>query len=203
MDHRSHLWQQTSFLQEGEYCSLETIRAQADYGGELFAGSPSRKRASIPNPERMVGSAPTFGLTPAEKRVLDLVTDHPMIPREHLSRWLGVSEGRVSRVMQQPHRQMGPGPAKRQTRRHPLQPVRRGHKLHHPQGSCPTPDHTRHLEHDTHFRPAWPTTARGSPHRHVGQTDQTRRRRHLVPLEPRRRSQRQPRQQAAVDSSHC
>ena len=99
MDHRSRLWQQTSFLQEGEYCSLETVRALADYGGGLFTGSPSRKRASIPNPERMVKEAPSFGLTPAEKRVLDLVTDHPMIPRKHLSRWLGVSEGRVSRVM--------------------------------------------------------------------------------------------------------
>ena len=98
-DRHRRLWQQTSFLQEGEYCSLETIRFQADYGGRLFTGSPTRKRASIPNPEQMVKAAPTFGLTSAEKRVLDLVTDHPMIPREHLSRWLGVSEGRVSRVI--------------------------------------------------------------------------------------------------------
>ena len=29
----------------------------------------------------------------------DLVTDHPMIPREHLALWLGVSEGRVSQMM--------------------------------------------------------------------------------------------------------
>ena len=27
------------------------------------------------------------------------MTDHPMIPREHLARWLGVSEGRVSQTM--------------------------------------------------------------------------------------------------------
>ena len=27
------------------------------------------------------------------------MTDHPMIPREHLARWLGVSEGRVSQMM--------------------------------------------------------------------------------------------------------
>ncbi|MYA49675.1 MAG: TrmB family transcriptional regulator, partial [Chloroflexi bacterium] len=47
----------------------------------------------------MVCSAPAFGLSPSEKRVLDLVTDHPMLPREHLGRWLGVSEGRVSQVM--------------------------------------------------------------------------------------------------------
>ena len=46
----------------------------------------------------MVQSAPAFGLTPSEKRALDLITDHPMIPREHLSRWLGVSDGRVSQM---------------------------------------------------------------------------------------------------------
>lgn len=43
--------------------------------------------------------APTFCLTSSEKRTLDLITDHPMIPREHLARWLGVSDGRVSQVM--------------------------------------------------------------------------------------------------------
>ena len=42
---------------------------------------------------------PAFGLTPSEKRTLDLITDHPMIPREHLARWLGVSEGRVSQML--------------------------------------------------------------------------------------------------------
>jgi len=47
----------------------------------------------------MAGSAPTFGLSPSEKRVLDLVTDHPMLPRAQLGRWLGVSDGRVSQVM--------------------------------------------------------------------------------------------------------
>ena len=47
----------------------------------------------------MVWTAPAFGVTPSEKRPLDLVTDHPMIPREHLARWLGVSEGRVSQTM--------------------------------------------------------------------------------------------------------
>ena len=44
-------------------------------------------------------AAPTFGIIPSEKRTLDLVTDHPMIPREHLALWLGVSEGRVSQMM--------------------------------------------------------------------------------------------------------
>ena len=44
-------------------------------------------------------AAQTFGISPSEKRTLDLVTDHQMIPREHLARWLGVSEGRVSQMM--------------------------------------------------------------------------------------------------------
>ena len=44
-------------------------------------------------------AAPAFGISPAEKRTLDLITDHPMIPREHLALWLGVSEGRVSQMM--------------------------------------------------------------------------------------------------------
>ena len=99
MDRHRRLWQQTSFLHQGEYCSLEAIRSQADYGGGRFTESPSLKRASIPDPARMVKPAPTFGLRPAEKRVLDLVTDQPMISREHLARWLGVSDGRVSQMM--------------------------------------------------------------------------------------------------------
>ena len=47
----------------------------------------------------MAQAAPAFGVSPSEKRTLDLVTDHPMIPREHLACWLGVSEGRVSQMM--------------------------------------------------------------------------------------------------------
>ena len=47
----------------------------------------------------MVQAAPTLGISPPGKRTLDIVTDHPMIPREHLARWLGVSEGRVSQMM--------------------------------------------------------------------------------------------------------
>ena len=47
----------------------------------------------------MAQAAPAFDLTPSEKRTLDLITDHPLIPREHLALWLGVSEGRVSQMM--------------------------------------------------------------------------------------------------------
>ena len=47
----------------------------------------------------MAQAALAFGLSPSEKRTLDIITDHPMIPREHLATWLGVSEGRVSQMM--------------------------------------------------------------------------------------------------------
>ncbi len=93
------VWQRTSFLFGGSYCTLETVRSHGSPGGVLRTESPSRKRASIPRPGRMVQAAPTFGIRPSEKRTLDLITDHPMIPREHLANWLGVSEGQVSQMM--------------------------------------------------------------------------------------------------------
>ena len=80
------------------YRTLEQVVSQADPGGWFHPGAPERKRASLPDPERLVHAAPAFGISPAEKRALDLITDHPMIPREHLARWLGVSDGRVSQL---------------------------------------------------------------------------------------------------------
>ncbi len=47
----------------------------------------------------MAQAASALGVSPSEKRTLDLVTDHPMILREHLAIWLGVSEGRLSQMM--------------------------------------------------------------------------------------------------------
>ena len=94
-----HVWQKTSGLFSGSYYTLDFVSSQGGPGGALRAESPSRKRASIPHPERLVQAAPTFGISPSEERVLDLITDHPMIPREHLARWVGVSEGRVSQMM--------------------------------------------------------------------------------------------------------
>ena len=94
-----HVWQKTSGLFSGSYYTLDFVSSQEGPGGRFFTESPSRKRASIPHPERMVQTAPTFGIRPSEKRTLDLITDHPMIPREHLARWVGVSEGRVSQMM--------------------------------------------------------------------------------------------------------
>ena len=92
-------WCHPSWLVGSSYHTLETVSSHGSPGGGLRTESPSRKRASIPHPERMVQAAPAFGLSPSEKRTLDLITDHPMIPREHLARWLGVSEGRVSQMM--------------------------------------------------------------------------------------------------------
>ena len=93
------LWCHTSFVFGNSYHTLETVSSHGGPGGALHTESPERKRASIPHPERMAQAAPAFGVSPSEKRTLDLITDHPMIPREHLARWVGVSEGRVSQMM--------------------------------------------------------------------------------------------------------
>ena len=93
------LWCCTSWVIGSRFFTLEGVVSRASPGGGPRTQSPERKRASIPNSERMAQAAPTFDLSPSEKRTLDLITDHPMIHREHLALWLGVSEGRVSQVM--------------------------------------------------------------------------------------------------------
>ena len=92
------LWHKYSWV-GSSYHTLEDVSAHGSPGGGRSTASPERKRASLPRPERMAQAAPAFGVSPSEKRTLDLVTDHPMIPREHLACWLGVSEGRVSQMM--------------------------------------------------------------------------------------------------------
>ncbi len=93
------VWCCTSWVIGSSFFTLEAVSSQGSRGRRSSTESPSRKRASIPQPERMMQAAPAFGVSPAEKRTLDLITDHPMIPREHLAIWLGVSEGRVSQMM--------------------------------------------------------------------------------------------------------
>ena len=93
------LWRSSSFVTGSPFFSLEGVISRNSPGGGPRTQSPERKRASLPRPERTTQAAPAFGATPAEKRTLDLITDHPMIPREHLALWLGVSEGRVSQMM--------------------------------------------------------------------------------------------------------
>ena len=92
------LWLKYSWV-GSSYRTLEDVSAHGSPGGRRSTASSERKRASLPRPERMVRAAPAFGVSPSEKRTLDLITDHPMILREHLANWLGVSEGRVSQVM--------------------------------------------------------------------------------------------------------
>ena len=92
------LWHKYSWV-GSTYRTLEDVSSHGSPGGTRSTASPERKRASLPRPERPAQAAPAFGVSPSEKRTLDLVTDHPMIPREHLARWLGVSEGRVSQMM--------------------------------------------------------------------------------------------------------
>ena len=93
------LWSSTSWVIGSSHFSLKGVISRSSPGGGPRTQSPERKRASIPRPERMARAAPAFGVSPAEKRTLDLITDHPMIPRGHLAIWLGVSEGRVSQMM--------------------------------------------------------------------------------------------------------
>ena len=93
------LWCSASWVIGSRYFSLKGVISRSSPGGGPRTQSPERKRASLPRPERMAQAAPAFGISPAEKRTLDLITDHPMIPREHLAVWLGVSEGRVSQMM--------------------------------------------------------------------------------------------------------
>ena len=93
------LWCCTSWVIGSSFFSLKGVVSRSSPGGGPRTQSPERKRASLPRPERMAQAAPAFGLSPSEKRTLDLITDHPMIPREHLALWLGVSEGRVSQMM--------------------------------------------------------------------------------------------------------
>ncbi len=93
------IWCEPTGLFGLSYSTLETVSSHGSPGGGPRTQSPERKRASLPRPERMAKAAPAFGVSPSEKRTLDLITDHPMIPREHLALWLGVSEGRVSQMM--------------------------------------------------------------------------------------------------------
>ena len=76
---------------DSSYHTLKDVSSHGSPGGGTGTQSPERKRTAQP--------APTFGVSPSEKRTLDLVTGHPVISRDHLANRLGVSEGRVSQMM--------------------------------------------------------------------------------------------------------
>ena len=84
----------------GGVCSLAEVLAETSLGDhQQPAVSSARKRASMPDTEDMVRAAAVFGLSRDEKSMFEIVTDHPMIPRAHLLRWLGVSPARLSQIM--------------------------------------------------------------------------------------------------------
>ena len=144
------LWCQTTGVFGSSYHSLEAVSSHGSPGGGLRTESPSRKRASLPRPERMAQAAPTFGISPSEKRTLDLVTDHPMIPREHLALWLGVSEGRVSQMMRSLVNtwSLVERYGQRGNTRYTLSAEGIRYITH--RGPRPTPHHRGHLEHRPH-----------------------------------------------------
>ena len=196
------IWRRFSWVGRS-YHTLKDVSAHllsAAPAERVHTASPERKRASLPRPERMVQAAPTFSISPSEKRTLDLVTDHPMIPREHFALWLGVSEGRVSQMMHSlvDTWDLVERRGKRGDTRYTLslrsrnwrekaasrsRPPRE-YAISDSQGSRPTPHDAGHLEHGAHDRPPGPQTSHWPPHRHVScSSDEARRRHHLVPLE--------------------
>ena len=92
------VWLSSGWTFGSYHYTLAQAVSKADPSSRFNPEAPERKRATLPDPERMVQTSPAFGISPSEKRALDLITDHPMIPREHLARWLGVSDGRVSQM---------------------------------------------------------------------------------------------------------
>ena len=196
------IWCEPTGLFGLSYSTLVTVSSHGSPGGRRSTASPERKRASLPHPERMAQAAQAFGVSQSEKRTLDLITDHPMIPREHLATRLGVSEGTGQPDDAQPRRYVGPGRTPGQTGQRSLHPVRRGHSLRHPQGPGRAPHDAGHMEHRPHHRQTGPETTRGTPHRDVGEADEARRRHHVVPLEAPGGGQGRPRQRAGVVRPH-
>ena len=144
-DWNRNVWRYTSRLFGSLPYSLEFIGTRGSPNRGPFTEPPERKRASLPGAEHMVSSAPAFGLTPSEKRTLDLITDHPMIPQEHLERWLGVSEGRVSQMQHNLVNRWGliESRGKRGDVRYTLSEG--GRPLCHPPGPGAAADHAGHL----------------------------------------------------------
>ncbi|MYE41848.1 MAG: hypothetical protein F4X27_16730, partial [Chloroflexi bacterium] len=145
-------WISSNWVVGRRYRTLEQVVSEADAGMWFHPEAPERKRASLPDPERMVRSAPAFRVSPAEKRALDLVTHHPMIPPGTP----GPLAGGVGRESQpddpQPDTDLAPGGASWQTERRALRPVRPGHQVHHPPGPGATVHHHGNVEHGGRHR---------------------------------------------------
>ena len=77
------LWCEPTGLFGLTHYILERVRSHGSPGGGPRTQSPERKRASLPDHGRLARAAQDLGVSAAEKRTLDLITDHSMIPREH------------------------------------------------------------------------------------------------------------------------
>jgi hypothetical protein len=62
------VWHSSNWVVGRTYHTLGQVVSQPDPGGRFPWETPERKRASLPDPERMVYAAPAFGVTPSEKR---------------------------------------------------------------------------------------------------------------------------------------
>ena len=80
------LWVERTWTYSNKYRTLHDVRSRCRIGRGPLPQQRGRRRASLPHPERMARSVPAFRMSPSEKRVLDQLTDHPMLPREHLGR---------------------------------------------------------------------------------------------------------------------
>ena len=60
------VWHSSNWVVGRTYRTLEQVVSQAGPGGRFPWETPERKRASLPDPERMVQSAPAFGVSPSE-----------------------------------------------------------------------------------------------------------------------------------------
>ena len=78
------LWRNLSWV-GSSYSTLKDVSRPRQPRRRASHGVAGAETGLDTRPERMVQAAPGFGVSPSEKRTLDLVTDHPMIPREHLA----------------------------------------------------------------------------------------------------------------------
>ena len=196
------IWCEPTGLFGLSYSTLETVSSHGRPGGGPRTASPERKRASLPRPERMAQAAPAFGVSPSEKRTLDVITDHPMIPREHLALWLGVSEGRVSQMMRNLVNTWGlvERQGKRGDTRYTLSAEGIRYVSHRDRAQLPTTQGiwSTALTTDKQGR----RRHAGTPHRDVGEADEARRRHHVVPVAASGRSPCGPRQRVGVVRPH-
>ena len=162
------IWLSSNWVVGRTYRTLEQAASQADPGSRFPWEPPERKRASLPDPERLIQSAPAFGMSPSEKRVLD--PDHR--PPHDTPGTPGPLAGRLRRPGQpddaQPARSLGIDRATRQTGRRSLHPGRPGHQVRHPPGPGPTAHQHERLEHRACHRQSRTAPAPGPPHPHLG-----------------------------------